>query len=246
MNIKVIANSAGIFARMILIMQTIRYYCLDNGINVNDINSIYLDSGSNEYNLFDYVIEQVELLKYDAVLPAKKYKHYVNLIEDIDLPFFKSIFNKLKIKDSILNMVNGDIDENTLGVHVRLTDMNTLHGDIYGVRNFDNYLNGVISATNERIFKNIFVASDNIESINKFKEKYDIIFNSNVSNRHNSETDTGYYDYLVENLMSENMWVDSFLDMLSLGMCGELVMGVSSLSNTSIIISKTLNKIHYV
>ena len=246
MNIKVVANGAGVFARVILIVQSIKYYCVNNGINVNDIDNIYLHSDGNGCNLFDYVIEQVELPNYDVVLPAKLHKHYVRLTEDVDLPFFRTIFNKVKIKDSILNMINDDIGENTLGVHVRLTDMNTLHGDSYGVRSFDNYLSSVESITNGGEFKNIFVASDNIESINKFKVKYDIIFNNDISNRHNSEVDNGYYDYLVENLMSEKMWVDSFLDMLSLSMCGEIIMGVSSLSNTSIIISKTIYKVHYI
>jgi len=246
MNIKVIANNAGIFARVMLIVQTIRYYCVDNGINIDDIKNIYVESDNNGYNLFDYVIEQVELPNYDVVLPVRLHKHYTRLTEDVDLHFFKKIFNKIKVKDSVLNIVNNNICKDTLGVHIRLTDMNTLHGDSYGVRNFETYLNGLVSTTNNKVFKNIFIASDNIESINKLKEKYDIIINSSISNRHNSESDDGYCDYQLENLMTEKMWVDSFVDMLSLSMCGEMVMGVSSLSNVSIIISKTLNKIHYV
>lgn len=246
MDIKVIANDAGIFARVMLIVQTIRYYCAGNGINIDDINSIYFESNNNGNNLFDYVIEQVELPNYDVVLPVILHKHYTRLTEDEDLHFFKKIFNKIKFKDTVLNMLNNEIDRDTLGVHVRLTDMNTLHGDSYGVRSFETYLNGLVSATDNKVFKNIFISSDNIESINKLKEKYDIIFNSGISNRHDSESDEGYYDYQIENLMSEKLWVDSFLDMLSLSMCGEMVMGVSSLSNVSIIISKTLNKIHYV
>ena len=98
MDIKVIANDAGIFARVMLIVQTIKYYCVGNGINVDDINSIYFESNNNGNNLFDYVIEQVELPNYDVVLPAKLYKHYTRLTEDEDLHFFKKIFNKIKFK----------------------------------------------------------------------------------------------------------------------------------------------------
>jgi hypothetical protein len=249
MNIKVVANSAGIFAKVILVLQTVKKFCDNKKINLDVVNNIYLESKPNglSNNLFDYVFDQEDSENYDVTLSGRKYKTYNRMFEDGDLPFFREMFKKLKIKDSVIDRVDKNINENTLGVHVRLTDMNSLHGRDYGVRNFHQYLNKVESVTKTNNPNNIFVSSDNIISIQKLSEKYDIIYNNEICNRHNSEVDNGdYNNFLRNNHLDEQFWVDSFVDMLSLAKCGEMVKGVSSLSNTSIVVSECLKKVYYV
>ena len=249
MNIKVVANSAGIFAKVILALQTVKHHCVTKGVSISDIESIYFESKPNiENNLFDFALEQNELPKYDITLQSRKFKSYNKMFSDSDLPFFKVVFDKLVIKDSVLNRVDENISEDTLGIHIRLTDMNTLHGGNYGIRDYNSYLkviNSVIKGN--RDIKNIFVSSDNIESIDKLSKEFDIITNSDISNRNATEVDgTLYNKTLKENHLEEKFWVDSFLDMISLAKCGRLVKGVSSLSNTSIIVSNTLKDVYYV
>ena len=130
MNIKVVANNAGIFAKVILAVQTIKHHCNKGGISLDSIDNIYFESRPNGMttNLFDYVLDQEELPKYDMVLQSRLFKYYNKMFTDSDLPFFRLIFNKLKFNNSVLSKINTIIDENTLGVHIRLTDMNTLHG----------------------------------------------------------------------------------------------------------------------
>ena len=97
-------------------------------------------------------------------------------------------------------------------------------------------------------FKNIFISSDNTESINKLIDTdYNIITNTEITNRNINEADgAGYNKLLKASHLEEKFWVDSFLDMLSLAKCGELIKGPSSLSNTSIILSSTFKKVYYV
>ena len=245
MNIKIISNHAGIFARVMLIVQTIRY----SNINVDNVDTIYLESknGGVGHNLFNYVIDQEELPIYDVTLNTKLYKHYNRLTEDSDLITFKSIFNKIKIKDSILNMVDDRITNNTLGVHIRLTDMNSKHGKDYGVKTFDDYLMVIDRLMGDDTMGNMFISSDNSESISKISNKYNIITNQGISNRHSSEVDNGDYNKSLRAQISESrLWEDSFLDMVSLSKCGVLIKNVSSLSNTSIIVSDTINKVWYI
>lgn len=250
MKIKVLANSAGIFAKVILTLQTVKHFCNSKNISINQIDEIYLESKPNDIdNLFNHVLIQDESSHYDVVLNAKKYKTYNKMFHDSDLPFFKGLMDKIIISDELYKSINPEINENTLGVHIRLTDMNSLHGKNYGTRSFNDYDKIINEALlqNQNI-NNIFVSSDNYESIIKLKNKYNVIFNENISNRHNCEIDNNneYNNFLRSNHNLKMFWFDSFLDMLSLAKCGVLVKGVSSLSNTSIIISDNIKKVYYV
>jgi len=250
MKIKVIANSAGIFAKVILALQTVKNFCDNKKINVDRISEIYFESTPNGVkNLFDHVIIQNKNDKYDTVLIARKFKTYNRMFQDNDLPFFKKLMNKVKLDNKLINSINNEITNNTLGVHIRLTDMNSLHGKNYGTRNFSDYEKIINKALSENTnITNIFVSSDNLESINKLKKKYNVIFNESISNRHTKEIDKNneYNKFLRSNHILNTFWFDSFLDMISLSKCGVLVKGVSSLSNTSIIISDNLKKVYYV
>ena len=144
-------------------------------------------------------------------------------------------------------MVDDRITNNTLGVHIRLTDMNSMHGKDYGVKTFDDYLMVIDRLMGDDTMGNMFISSDNSESISKISNKYNIITNQGISNRHSSEVDNGDYNKSLRAQISESrLWEDSFLDMVSLSKCGVLIKNVSSLSNTSIIVSDTINKVWYI
>tara|TARA_R110002020_G_scaffold381800_1_gene592695 strand:- start:4112 stop:4864 length:753 start_codon:yes stop_codon:yes gene_type:complete len=246
MNIKVYTVGGGTFSKFMVAIQCI----LSNINNVNKINNIYIDIDRKRIcrirhkniseNPFNYVLDQKDIGgKNLNVLHASPSGVYQDIINHKDLNKLRIICSKIKIKKSIINMVNPKIDPDTIGVHVRLTDMDQVH-PIYGKSTTQKYITKINNVLDNKKRK-IFVASDNDNSIKIIKKNFNIMFN-NVSNRHKNETGNGYMEYLRSRSVDEQLWVDSFLEMLSLSRCGELIYKISSLSITSIIFSKTIKK----
>lgn len=259
MNIKVNTIGGGIFSKFMVAIQSINDIC-----SVESIENIYIDidrikdnNFKNKLNPFDFVFEQNDGLNFDKVIDAysnhvyrgNKFGNqtYTDIFNSPDLNNLKSICNKIKIKDTILNKVT-DINESTLGIHVRLTDMNVEH-PIYGIHTTDDYIKKTIDIlNNNKTLNKIFISSDNEMSIEVIKKneqlnKYEIITNK-VGNRHIDEKGVGYYSYQVTRMTSENFWIDSFIDMISLSKCSELLYRVSNLNNSSVIFSNTIKKTH--
>ena len=85
---------------------------------------------------------------------------------------------------------------------------------------------------------NIFISSDNKQSLIKFKEKFNIISNDS-RNLSDEEHSKNYFEYKNDNLDKEWLWHDSFLDMISLSKCGSLIYNVSSLNTASFLYSNS-------
>ncbi len=257
MNIKIETIGGGIFSKFMIAVQSI----LHNVENINQIKNIYIDINRDKIctirnknitiNPFDYVLEQNPNLVFDKIIDSeishkKRYEKYgsqvyTDINKNLDLPKLKKICTKIKIKNNILNMVNSNIDKNTLGVHVRLTDMNLTHKN-FGVGTTQKYIETINKI---KKYNNIFIASDNINSIESIKKKFDIIYN-NTSNRCINENGYGYTEYLRNNSSEKNLWVDSFLEMLSLSKCGKLIYKVSNLNNVSVVFSNTIKKTYRI
>ena len=242
MNIKVNTNGGGPFSKFMVAIQSLSSIVE----NVDSINDIYITFG--HVNPFNHVLEQKKDLNFDLVIDAmknhqeryKKYgsQTYKDLNNSRDLLKLKKICSKLKIKNNILEKINKNIDSNTLGVHVRLTDMNGSHPE-YGVYTINDYISKIKEILSEKKeIKKIFISSDNDISLNKLKPMLlnmglEVYYNE-VSNRSKKEDDKNYTRYLRTNENSEKLWVDSFLDMLSLSKCGDIICRVSNLNNASI------------
>jgi hypothetical protein len=129
------------------------------------------------------------------------------------------------------------IDDSTVGVHVRLTDMNIIHGKDYGVLSFEDFKTQLNPDTK------YFISSDNNESINKLKE----LFGNNINyvkDMIRSEFENENSESLrLNNFKNPQFWIESFLEMLLLSKCGTLICRSSNLSNASIINSKTIKNI---
>lgn len=245
MNISIETSGGGIFSLFTTAIGQI-YLNFDK---LNDIDNIYIDIDKDSYayqknmtnNPFDYVLDQKKI-KPDFTLkafPLMPYNDHNLLYGTLELEKIKLICSKIKIKDIIINKINKEICENTLGVHVRLTDMLDYHLDSHGGGSTDDYLKSISNILKNHKVKNIFVASDNIFSLEKIKENFKIIQNK-VNNLNKTEFDGDYFNYQIENIHKEDFWVDSFTDMLSLSKCGILLNKLSNLNNTSLFFSKTL------
>jgi DNA-binding beta-propeller fold protein YncE len=195
-------------------------------------------------NPFDYVLEQDSELTFDITISPNPLAVYTDILNSNDITRLKTICGKIKIKESILSEVK-DITEEMVGVHIRLTDMNALHPN-YGKGNTTNYVNKINEVLKDKDNKKIFVASDNEGSLNVIKNNFEVI-NNEVGNRAQNENNGhNYMKYLRGESASESLWIDSFLEMISLSRCGELVYKVSNLNNTSVIFSTTIKKTYRI
>ena len=181
---------------------------------------------------------------------------FTNATDDKEiLVLLKKIVNKNTINPSILNQVNYykdlfNINENTLGVHVRLTDMNAIHGDIYGKFTTEDYIFKIKDFLNtHKNITNVFIASDNIVSINKIENYFNnkdisISYIKDIDFRQTQEYCENY-NYVVNkfNEFNLNFHVNIFIEMLVLSKCAYLIHRTSDFSNASIIYSDTFKDI---
>jgi len=223
--------------------------------NVEDIDSLYIDidrdriDKTRQMNLnlnpFDFVLEQSDDNITRTVKPLNNYINYTNILENPNYKKLSTVCSKLKIKDVVLDRIDNSITEDTLGVHVRITDMNLMHPE-YGKPSTKDYIKKINELTNEKKFKNIFVASDNKKSIELIGNDFDILFN-NVNNRSKHEHGgLNHTTYLRRQSGESQFWIDSFVEMISLSRCGELLYKMSSLNSASVLFSNTIKKTYRI
>jgi hypothetical protein len=254
MNIKVDTFGGGPFSQFMVALQSI------NDVHKNDldkIDNIYIDTDMVSINPFNYVLEQNSEMLFDSIVNCRESHHrreqnkgileYTDLfnINNGDLENLKKIIKKIKIKNTVTDKLN-TLNDRTLGVHIRLTDMNSIH-PIHGIFTINDYISKIKTVLKgDPTLNNIFISSDNDESISKIISifsNHTITYNT-VSNRSVKEDDTSYMSYQTKSFSSEMFWVDSFLEMLSLSLCDELIYRVSNLNNSSVIFSEKIKKTH--
>jgi len=259
MKILVKTMGGGIFSIFTVAIQQI----LRDISNVEDIENIYieLDKPRSIYpnnrlintienesgNPFDFVLDQIKLQPNIVLIatPLKTYNNHEILYGTEELKKLQIICSKIKIKENVLSKIKNDINEDTLGVHVRLTDMLEFHKDIHNGGSTEEYISSIKKIISTNKVKNIYVASDNELSLLKLKENFDII-NNTASNLNKTEYGGDYFNYQLDNMHLEFFWVDSFVDMLSLSRCGTLLYKLSNLNTTSLFFSKTLTKFYKI
>jgi len=230
-------DAGGIFSKyMFGVQNAIKY----------DFDSIYLNIIDDRTipNAFDFVLDQKIQNTFTKILCENlgTYDKKTPIENSINFNYYKELAEKIKIKQTILNKVNKyvkkfNINENTIGVHLRLTDMNIHHKKQYGVLTFENFVSNM--DTN----KDYFIASDNHESIQKLKE----IFGDKIKYvpkmiRCEKENDDSTI-LQIDNFKNKKFWVESFIEMLLLSKCGKVICRTSNLINTSIIHSNNIKEI---
>jgi hypothetical protein len=237
MNYKLDIGAGGIFSKYMFGLQNAaKYNCESFYLNVTDDRVVPFG--------FDFVLDQDKVEEFTTI-PCENLGTYdkKNPIEkSIYYNIYKDLIKKIKIKKEILDKVNEyvekfNIDDNTVGVHIRLTDMNIHHQKQYGILTFDDFVSKI------SLDKNIFVASDNHESIKKLQE----IFGDNIKFipemiRCEKETDDSTI-LQIDNFKNEQFWIESFIEMLLLSKCGKLICRTSNLSNASILHSNKIKEI---
>lgn len=194
-------------------------------------------------NMFDYIFEQELNGTYQIVNVRQmiSYSTRKKIEDSLHFSNYRKFIEKLSFKKELLSQIESykqtlGINKNTIGVHIRLTDMNKIHEDDYGIFKFDDYLKHIDPS------KNYFVSSDNSESIEKLKS---IIPNMTyIKDCLRVDTEDGdSLNLQLENFRNPKLWVDAFLEMLLLSECGSIVCRTSGLSNAAILHSKGFHEI---
>lgn len=169
------------------------------------------------------------------------------------LELFKKIVHKNEIQPSILDKVNDytqkfHISENTLGVHIRLTDMNHIHGSSYGFYNVETYLLKIDEMIEKhKNIDHLFIASDNDVSIHKIIDYYsDKIRISYIAESiRNPEEHCTTSDFMIEkmNELHSTYHIDVFKELLVLSKSSYFIHRISDFANFTIIYSDTFKDI---
>lgn len=242
MTYKLNIDAGGIFSKyMFAIKNSVLYDSDSYYLNVIDTRT--------DCNIFDCVLDQ-PLLINDSFQEIDcqhlgNYSKFNPIENSPNLLKYSEIIKKFKISEKLLEKVKYyqnkfNIDESTVGVHIRLTDMNIVHGNDYGVLTFEDFKSQMKPGVK------YFVASDNYESLKKLKDLYgDNVNYVDGLIRADFENDNTSNMFLNNPIVFKNkqFWFESFLEMLLLSKCSELICRTSDLSNVSIIYSDTIKKI---
>jgi len=238
MNILLDVGAAGIFSKVMFAIQNLVKYNPQNAyVNCIDDNTTVIYK-----NPFDYVFVQPKVdgtyQRYFAQ-GMGSYTHR-NRIEDSSLfQSYKNQAQKLIFTEDLNRLIHDHrnlVFHNTIGVHIRLTDMNVLH-KIYGVYNIDHYLH-LSESLLLKTDANLFVASDNNESLYRFKSEFGERVGY-VPNMLRCEYDNGNSTQLqYDHIHRKRFWLEAFLEMRLLSRCNTIVCRTSNLPNVAKIFSK--------
>ena len=199
-----------------------------------ECESVYIDFSKKELmnwvgsNPYDEVFKQSLSEDYEQV------SCWGNVLFDWDASDLEDIRNTVKpyfhFNNDLMDEVNefNNVGADTLGVHVRMSDMNSWHGDQFGYVYYDNYIYEIdyMLAKNSSI-KNIFVASDNKETLDKLIGHYgNIIYHPNVSrtdNEHEVGTEAELRRKGHKRMEGFDNFYTPFIDMLLLSRCGYFI-----------------------
>ena len=235
----------GIFSKFITSIQF-----AEELIGESTIPGIYYNTVVNGVSVFDHVLDQnrddiqniynsTYLRGYSGYEPIELSKEFTNLKRIVRAVKFKQAFSKL-VESTITEL---GIDENTIGVHIRLCDMNITHGIDYGIVRYEDYkklLDKIMVGTDVKLF----VASDNYESIKKLERDYGkerVVYVKDMLRGVTEIEHTG--DLQAENLSTKRLWEEAFLDMILLSKCTQLVCRTSNVVNASILFSDTIQDV---
>jgi len=241
----------GTMGQLMIIIEVIesKIKLLENIKSINIINS----GKKINANPFDYIFMQNNLVDHYTTIDVSPFKGaYEKNIPNDKLIRFKTIMSKFILKDEIINKFNSIkkdllINDTFLGAHIRLTDMNACHGDIYGCVYINDFMKTIDDAMKTNEYTKIFVASDSQESISKLKKNYgDTMVCYDDFIRLESE-EGNLVEFINKNLPTNKKWIqDSFIEMLLLSECGALIHRVSNFANIVKVKSNTIKKLYFI
>lgn len=205
-----------------------------------------------DMNMFDVLFDYTDIDTSITVRADNSRTHFLKAYTSPYYDDLRTILSKNKINPAIKNRVElykqqFEINENTLAIHIRLTDMNIHHACDYGIHSFDNYCDKL----NEVLKKNpnidsIYVCSDNTKSIQKMRElysdKYKIHYIQDTIRVSEENIDSMLIvtkQYNDEPHMAEKL----FIELLVASSCSYFIYRISDFANFAILYSNTFKEI---
>lgn len=208
-----------------------------------DFTKKSLTDWENKENPYDKIFNQV-LTKEFVPIPCAGlalFDYDETVLDDIRKStqhFFSFNQNLIDVVDKIV--LNKNIGNKTLGVHIRMNDWNAWHGGQLGIIRYDDYVKEIDMVLKNNDINNIFIASDNVETLEKLKQRYGIklVWADDVS-REKNEEEIGDENSLrikaMNRLTGEFNFITPFIDLLSLMKCEYLIARkYSNFSSTAI------------
>lgn len=158
------------------------------------------------------------------------------------------IAKKLNWNNDIINKINHYknifIDDNTLGIHLRFTSM-TLHNKAYGNVSLKDYIDKIKMYIEKYNIINLFIASDNHESIQKIKDEIPNIkinyFDNFSKQTHEVQKNHNSMDFEIYNRVNnKESYTEVILDSIMLSKCKYLIHRVSSVSLLAILLGNNI------
>lgn len=233
----------GVFSKIMMAIQGLAYL-------PDHYDNIYLNCidarATKICNPFDYIFEQPKLRpgKYEisdvnTLTCGKMTRHdFTCPIENFPLfRKYKESVKRLVINKEMQDLIDQHkhlVSDPIIGVHIRMTDMH-IHHENLGIYSVNNYLDFTKyhMAKAERENTNLFVASDNHESINAYIREYGdrVKFVPNMWRAAYANENTTHPQ--VARFSGKEMWQEAFLEMYLLSMCDTIICRTSDLSNVA-------------
>ena len=205
-------------------------------------------------HIFNYVLDQHKGTNYvyqGYLTLGPNYNKENKIEESPRFADYKRVMSKIRLKPELHIYASKfckqhSVNENTLGVHVRLTTMNMLHWDLYQQITIENYIKAIKEEFATGNYKNIFVSADNDESIQKLRNEFgDLIVAHDNFLRYPAEKHKDFFDSIPEYdwFYQKRYWVETFNDCMVLARCGGLICRESNFSNMAILLSESYKNI---
>lgn len=203
-------------------------------------------------HIMNYALDQQtdHTYEYKGFLSIGKMYAKGDTIEDSSrLNDYKRVMRKIRIKNEITKKVDDlcklvNINERTLGVHVRMTTM-AVHNNYKPVTH-DDYCKMIDAELATGNWDGLYVSTDNVESLVKMEQRYGHIirYYPNLL-RLPTEliTDVGQWSWEYDMFFHKKFWQESFMEAMTLARCGGMVCRDSNFSNAAIVFSNTLRRI---
>lgn len=219
-----------------------------NQVRLMVIPSGYVKNVEIFDNVFQYDnIESFTPTSFDYIPNTYNLYSRANLFSGY--PIIKQLCSKMKFQSIILNEVSTfvetyGINVNTLGVHVRLTDMNITHPE-NGVFTINDYIQEIKNYLTENpTTSSIFIASDNNESIKKIRNEFPSHTILSFDNKYRIEkADDDNLQNQIDNLNNPEFYQQNVIEALILSKCGALIHRISDFANFAILFSTTFKDI---
>lgn len=188
---------------------------------------------------------------YGGFLPISKLYDRNNPIESSSrLQEYKNTLAKIHIKNEIKNRVDrfciqNNVGQKTLGVHIRMTTM-LLHKNHKQI-SYDDYCTLIDACLSTGQYDNMYVASDNDESLDKLKTrygKYIVCYENLIRMKYEIIRDMSGWSWEYDMFYRKQFWQESFTECMTLSRCGAMICRDSNFSNMAVVFSNTLKNIY--